>query len=113
MPSEMRTGLRVKTGVIAATATEADIEDTDAVLLTPLRKSPSSVQQPHARAERSCRVCRARVAASQGAHVLMEDVFGDQDRYAQRADQIAQRQTGEICSRHTDTTFSYEVVLIP
>ena len=34
MPSEMRTGLRVKTGVIAATATEADIEDTDAVLLS-------------------------------------------------------------------------------
>ena len=78
-----------------------------------LEKIAQQRQQPHARAERSCRVCRARVAASQGAHVLMEDVFGDQDRYAQRADQIAQRQTGEICSRHTDTTFSYEVVLIP
>ena len=33
MPSEMRTGSCVKTGVIAATATEADMEDTDAVLL--------------------------------------------------------------------------------
>ena len=72
-----------------------------------LEKIAQQRQQPHARAERSCRVCRARVAASQGAHVLMEDVFGNQNGNAQRADEIAQREAGEISNRHLDTTFFF------
>lgn len=72
-----------------------------------LEKIAQQRKRAYARAERPSCIGRARVAASERAHVLMEDVFGNQNGNAQRADEIAQREAGKISNCHLDTTFFF------
>lgn len=75
--------------------------------MMPLRKSPNSVSAPTRGPSVRAALAAPALPASERAHVLMEDVFGNQNGNAQRADEIAQHEAGEISNCHLDTTFFF------